>query len=775
MSHIRYLFICGALLVTGLFALYAWQEREQSYDNVVSHIWHRTTLLSEGTQRAFDNYETIIRSVGIQLVKLGTLKDPSKGRAYIEAQTKNHAFTVGYALARPDGQMIIMSDNPSYRSLPNLLRNPTTKDLFQKTLTSKKMQIGRPYKPKGFIQWIIPIRVPILDADGNVIAVALGALDIDGAGTMWSSIISRHELPIGYGTTEQGIDNNTRSLMVHEDRYLRYTGCAIQDVESRSIVYNTMVPAEVSTPNAFDDGPISKVVRPPDWYIRHCSNHEKYRIVVRQHIPKYKLFIISSYSYDAWKHSYIKSLFPVFMGYLLLLFMMLVSYRFVLRRQEEFETRTTYIARHDLLTGLPNQTQLLDRAAPVISLAHRENHLCAMLVIRIKNLGQITRTCGQPNTDKCVQELSRRFQKCLREEDTIARLGPNTFAAFFPHFDDETEPMEAAQRLLSTLITPVTTDRGERHTLHAAKGIALFPQDGRNADNLLSSAHLACDVALSSGTDAIVRFNSDFDTNANRQEVIISEIPKAITNKEIVVYFQPKIKTHDGSCTNFEALARWPNSSLGPIFPDEFIQIAEESGQINLLGEYILDLALAEIAHLSATCKQAHKISVNVSAKQFYQQNFIENISHALKRHKLPANCLTIEITESVMILDKTLIAETLSKLKRMGVGISIDDFGTGYSSLSYIHKLPITELKIDRSFITDMVNDEQNLALVKSIIALGKSLNVKTVAEGVETEEHVVLLTEFGCDELQGYYFSPPRPAQEMPQFLQQQNCINM
>jgi diguanylate cyclase (GGDEF)-like protein/PAS domain S-box-containing protein len=423
------------------------------------------------------------------------------------------------------------------------------------------------------------------------------------------------------------------------------------------------------------------------------------------------------------------------------------------------EDTVRHLAFHDVLTGLPNRALLKDRLGMALAQAQRQAGTVAVMFLDLDRFKLINDTLGHSVGDDLLRNVGAQLQKLLREGDTVARVGGDEFTLILPNMTDTKDVIKAAQRILRSLSEPrMLAGRDVRIT--ASLGIAIYPEDGRDAETLLRNADTAMYRAKERGKDTFEMYTSSMNQDGFQRLVLENSLRHALERREFIVYYQPQVEIASMKVVGLEALARWEHPERGIISPDEFIHIAEETGQIIPLGAQVLRMACDQSRRWQDAGLAALRIAVNLSARQFQQRDLVDSIAVTLADTGMPPERLQLEITEHVAMQDAEFTAATLKRLRQMGVQIAIDDFGTGYSSLSYLKAFPINTVKIDRSFIRDITVDASDAAITHAIIAMAHSLNLKVTAEGVETPEQLAFLREAGCDEFQGYIFSKPLPA---------------
>jgi diguanylate cyclase (GGDEF)-like protein len=425
------------------------------------------------------------------------------------------------------------------------------------------------------------------------------------------------------------------------------------------------------------------------------------------------------------------------------------------------EARINFMARHDALTNLPNRVLFRESLDMALSQLGR-GHGFAVLFVDLDHFKSINDTLGHPIGDRVLVATAERLQACARETDTVARLGGDEFAIVQVGIERPDDALELAGRIARVLGDPFEVD-GHQVLISASMGIAMGGTDGTSVDTLLKNADLALYRAKEDDRGAFRCFEPEMDARVQRWRALELDLRRALANDEFDLYFQPLIDLRDNRLSGFEALIRWRHPERGMVSPAEFIPVAEKSGLIVGIGEWVIRRACAE----AVTWAGSLKIAVNVSPLQFKSPRLLRQVAEALETSGLPPGRLELEITESVLLADNDASLATLRRLHELGTRISMDDFGTGYSSLSYLRSFPFDKIKIDQSFVRDLDVKDDSRAIVRAIISLGFSLGIDVLAEGVETAKQLDLLRREGCGEVQGYFFSPPRPGPEIPAMI--------
>jgi diguanylate cyclase (GGDEF)-like protein len=418
-------------------------------------------------------------------------------------------------------------------------------------------------------------------------------------------------------------------------------------------------------------------------------------------------------------------------------------------------------AQTDALTGLPNRMLLTSRTAE--SLAGSGASGTALLLVDLDRFKEVNDTLGHHVGDRFLQVIARRLTAAVRPGDTVVRLGGDEFALLLPSTDaDDAE--ETARRLLETICAPIVLE-GLQVDVGASIGIAVAPQHGTDLDGLLQHADVAMYLAKETGT-GVEQYDVSRDRNTTSRLGMLGELRRALAEGQLEVHYQPQAELASGHVTGVEALVRWRHPERGLVPPDEFVPLAESSGLIEALTRHVLDAAVAQLAVWRAEGLSL-KLAVNVSVRDLAGTALVDSVRAALRRHDVPARCLLLEVTEGSLFAESHRAATTLRLLDELGVALALDDFGTGWSSLGHLRRLPVQELKVDRSFVQRMCEDPRDAAIVRSVVDLGVGLGMRVVAEGVEDDATWTLLQEMGCDEAQGWLLSRAEPADVLTPWL--------
>lgn len=425
------------------------------------------------------------------------------------------------------------------------------------------------------------------------------------------------------------------------------------------------------------------------------------------------------------------------------------------------EAAALYLSHFDLTTELPNQVLFTDRIHQAIAQAHRLEQRFAIICLDLDHFKKINNAYGHSSGDRLLKKVGDRISVCLREDDTVARMGGDSFNLLLPNIGSEEMAAKVAQKILDNLKVPFDVEDREVFVT-ASMGVALYPYDGHDAATLLKNADNALQRAKERGRDNHHFFDPAMNARAESQMSLELRLRRAIEADEFSLFYQPQIDAVSGMAIGAEALIRWNDPDMGLVLPDLFIPLAEQASLISAIGDWVLHEACKQSAIWQRSGLPPLRIAINLSPRQFQRTDLYRNVDRALKDTGLPPECLSLEVTESAVMQDVDHTIETLVRLKNLGVHLAIDDFGTGYSSLSYLRRFPIDLIKVDRSFIMDIPASQDDIAIVSAVIAMAHQLNIKVLAEGVQTLEQRDILLSHQCDELQGYLFAHPLPADE-------------
>ncbi|HEY2961246.1 MAG TPA: GGDEF domain-containing protein [Pyrinomonadaceae bacterium] len=443
-----------------------------------------------------------------------------------------------------------------------------------------------------------------------------------------------------------------------------------------------------------------------------------------------------------------------------------------LSQNKQRQDKLNHLAYHDALTDLPNQVLFKDRLKQAIAYSRRQDQMHAVLLLNLDRFKTINDSLGYTAGDRLLQSVAQRLTSCVRESDTVARFGSDEFAVLLTQISRAQDAASAAQAIKGVLDQAFIFDDQEVF-ISTSIGISLYPHDDRDTAGLLKNAGTALERAKVQGGNNYEFYTAGGTTRALKQLVLESNLRGALDRSEFVVHYQPQVTIPDFHLVGMEALVRWRHPSLGMLYPAEFVLLAEDSGLIIALGDWVMRAACSQNKAWQDKGLAPMRLSVNFSARQFQQPTFISSVAEILKETNLDPRWLELELTESSIMKEPEQAIEKLHELKLMGIRVAIDDFGTGYSSLNYLKRFPIDTLKIDKSFVSDVCKDPHDTAIVRAIITLGHALDLTVIAEGVETQEQLQYLSSLGCDVVQGFLFSKSLSAPVFEELLVEQRRV--
>jgi len=415
---------------------------------------------------------------------------------------------------------------------------------------------------------------------------------------------------------------------------------------------------------------------------------------------------------------------------------------------------------------LPNRFLLKDRLTQAISLARRNKHQVAVLFLDLDGFKHINDSLGYAVGDKLLQSVASRLSVCIRKSDTVTRWGGDEFLLLLSEVGHAADAAVSAAKIIAELKGAHSIGQHHLH-ITASIGISTYPKDGADAETLIKNADLAMYHAKENGRDNFQFFEKEMNILAVERQSLEADLRYAVERDELLVHYQPKIDLKTGAITSVEALVRWQHPKRGLLLPGQFLAIAEESGLILGIGRWVLREACRQMRAWLDAGLAAVPVAVNISPREFRSEDFFEGVRAALKQTDLKPRFLELEITEAVLMQNAASTSRALAELKAIGVRLAVDDFGTGYSSLSYLTRFAIDALKLDQSFVRNIIVNVNDAVIARTIISMGQNLKLKVIAEGVETEQQLAFLQSAGCDEGQGYYFRRPVPARQFAKLL--------
>jgi diguanylate cyclase (GGDEF)-like protein len=722
---------------------YIWINIKEKSIIELSHI---SRLNSSAMTNLLNNYQGLLKSVGERVLELDGLNNTDEARKLVDSMLADNPGLAGFGLSTPQGDLVLTSSNIVLKQPFNFLKMPETAVDFKKALESRHLIVGHTYFFEGFKKWVIPIRYALRNEQGKVMAVLSTGLDLDSNVHIWNL-----DLPEG-----------VILHVVRQDRSIQYDS-SIVTPEEHQMYYEPIAPevfdrikAKIETTYGLD----FEAFKTSGLTVQTENFHNDAWFDVIGYNRQYNYLIAASKMYRTLYMAIVPYAAIILSSLLILNILLALMFRYISRLQKTTKETLSYQAHHDQLTTLPNRYYLKEYFG---RWQRRHGHDYALLYLDLDNFKVINDHYGHSIGDSVLVELAKRLKECCKEETMLIRHGGDEFIMLLPYTD-----RQDLQHFIDHIIYRINERirvEGLEFTISGSIGIATARNGATSLDELLRRADLAMYEAKKE-RNSFALFNEAMHQLSARRSEIEEALHTALERQEFYMVYQPQIHAENGYIAGVEALIRWEHPTLGFIPPDQFIPVAESSGQINAIGNFVIDTAFKKITAVQAI-GQSIRLSVNVSVRQLLNQHFRSYLNERSAHYSLSPSNIVIEITESLFIEDFEQIRNLLVLLRDDGYRISLDDFGTGYSSLSVLSKLPINEVKVDKSFVRDILVDNHDRALIQSIIGIGHSLDIPTLAEGVEELEQALALKSYGCDLFQGYYFAKPMKQKELSAYL--------
>ena len=748
------------LVLLGFSVLFLILSLKIRYDDIRSQMLNELGYAEETLWRGvsvFENYETILDTTG-HILDSATLtnRDKKELRQFLQRLIRTDSLIIGFGLIDKEGNVVLTNSALDPKKIPNLKNAPQTRSTFLEALHSEHMVIGRPYFFKAKERWILPLRKAIRNKSCNSVWVMTLGLDLQRFLEKFPSSKNTHFVSM---LVKDKAWYRVFRNHITPQQYPLFFGHPIEKKQLESL----SEALRASGFHSIED--LRKSAKATT--LELLSTHTGEMVYTRlRYINTYHLWSTAT----LYKKEIFKTFIPILVDYIGTFLIFVVILYLLFKKLSNLEKRRyeelRYQATHDPLTQLPNRYYMDEAGRKWIK---RGEPFC-LLFLDLDNFKNINDTMGHKTGDELLKDVAGRIQQTLPEETILIRHGGDEFAIFCP-FDDINEIERIAHDILQSIVQPYKIGRSE-FIISGSIGISRYPDDGKDLDELLS----ASDIAMYKAKELKNSFKHFSNTLIEQQKRAIEierELRHAIEREDLYLTYQPQI-TDKLKLHGVEALLRWKNKKLGFVSPAEFIPVAEQSGLILEIGRFVLERALREIDAVFKTSGTSFKLSINISTKQFAEHNFVPDSYSSLEGVDMKPSQICIEITESLLIDDLDYVLDELKTIEQLGVEISMDDFGTGYSSLHMLQNLPINELKIDKSFIDTLLSDSSSALMVKTIINLAKIMQMRTVAEGVETKEQLLKLRELGCDIYQGYFFAKPMPKEELELFIRQKGWEN-
>ena len=723
-------------------------------DRHESELQHYTEIISKTVSSTFSQKNLILNILGEQLLINDNYKDKKKSKKILDSLLSKSKYIIVFSLADTKGNLIAASSNINTNNKTNILNNKNSIVTFNKALHSSKTVIGRTIYFKELNKWIIPIRKAIRDNNGVVVAVMTAGLINEKDSNYFDDLKLSKEY-----TVEIVKDYDTNNEM-----YTQYSNkdktIALKDLYGTAISEEIIFRVETTIKNkyGYSFSQLRKNHKTVSLDIVNSLGNEQ--IIGLVYDEKYNLWVLVQSSRNIVYIEFVKILLIVILLFISVLSLIYWLFKKISMADIEKKKELIYQAQHDILTNLPNRKYMYENVDPWIE-KHKNKY--DVLYIDLDNFKNINDKFGHTIGDEILIEVAKRLRLFFNSDDMLIRQGGDEFIVLKECLNEN--KVEANFIRLINTISEVYYIKNKEFRIGMSVGIAQYPHDAQNIEELLSLADTAMYEAKKI-KNSYCFFSEKLRHISVMKTDIEQELRGAIEKDELWMVYQPQINS-DGTIYGVEALVRWQNAKLGFVGPDKFIAVAEESGLMRELGEFIIRTSLREINKIKKDLDVDFSLSINISVIQIMESDFLSNILEFIEYENFDKFMLTLEITESLSIEDLDEVLPILHSIRKEGIEISLDDFGTGYSSLSVLKELPVNELKIDKSFVDEILYDESEKVLVQSIINIGKNFGMKTLAEGVESIEQVEILRDAKCDIFQGYYYSKPLLKDDLVKFL--------
>lgn len=741
-----WLVITAGLVVLVASLYLAWQNTQRDFE--AQHT-ARVELLAQSFSDVLKTQEVILDVAAIELLRAGHVDGEWEALPILDTIYRASPALVGVGLALPNGQLVKVTSSVDHTNLPNLLEQEESRQGFMDALESDGPVVGRTYYMEAAEAWIIPLRKAVRDDQGEVIAVMSAGLKVDGE----------------HGVLGDGLYQGPHDSVIvfrERDGYLQLMSSEGMTPEIFTRIYRTPVQREQDRKNLLGSNPnsIEEIMASEQPAVYHSDREEGRFLGGALYLQDYQLWVVSETSYAPIRADFLGRAAGFIAIFLILALVIFSLSRMIDRAERKRREELFFQSRHDDLTSLMNRVGLIDRVQALVEQGDR----FSIVLLDIDNFRGINDRFGQEHGDRVLGELAFCLRKLAREGDVATRLGGDEFAVVTDVCS--AERLEAYCRDLLRGLTRMMASGPLRLQLGASLGGAVFPEHGNSFNGILRAAHLALYQAKRR-RNSICLYQQDIEADYLRRVHIEQRLRLALDSGDIFMVYQPQLNS-DRSVVGIEALARWKDEELGFVPPDQFVDVAEASGMMEKLGNYVLEKSLADFSRISEQVAHPLELSVNISVLQFMQADFADVVMSALTRYRINPRRVTLEITETLFMSGFDKVLPVLHRLRGEGISLSMDDFGTGYSSLSLLRRLPIDELKIDKSFVDYINSEEPARNMVESIIAIGHNHNMRLVAEGVEDEDQFETLRQMGCSRYQGYYFSRPVDVPELIRFVE-------
>ncbi len=738
-----------------LFLVLSYSRYKDIEDDYHQKYRYFTGIISQSAHSRFAQDEFILEVLGIQLLTDKQYQDTMKTQKFFDDLLKKNPTLAGFGLVNTDGDFVSASSNVNLSKMPNLLKDSHTEESFKSALVSDKMVLGRTFYVAGMDEWVIMLYKSIRNTGGEVIGVLATGLILDHK----NSFLNKMDLP------DVSVFTIVKDFNAEGKMYRQFTNHADIELLTQEEVYDVPVPLEIYQAvgsNIKDKYGISMEdlkVSGETVSFELTDQWNRHLLMSLMFDETYQLWCLVQVDFSIVRETFMKSLVTYFFVFMLSFFIIFMLFKRIARLDKIKRDELLFQVMHDPLTQLPNRTYLYKHWEEMAS--HPSQNI-DMLFIDLDNFKNINDGFGHRYGDAILVQVAQRLRSFFNEQSLVVRQGGDEFIILMPCHEENRE--QTLNKLIEFISQPYLIENIE-FSIGLSIGTAQYPKDAQNIESLMSLADTAMFEAKKR-KNVFCIFSSEMQSRNLRKVDIEHELRSGMKKDEFKMVYQPQINA-DGTVHGVEALIRWENARLGFVPPDQFISVAEDTGLMPKLGDFIIQRSLQEIYRLQSEMKMRFQLSINISVRQLIEIDFLDKLLNEIKICGLERSLITLEITENLFIEDIEDTLPLLMRIKEKGLGISLDDFGTGYSSLNILRRLPINELKIDKSFVDDILTVKEDSAMAKSIIEMGKNLSMHTLAEGVETIEQANLLREFDCDIFQGYYYSKPLSIDDLAKFF--------
>lgn len=741
-----WLILLGGLILLAVILYYRWSS---IFNDYATYHTNRAELVSQSVDSVLRTQELVLDVIGRELLSNEQVFDNSLQLPLLDNLLSMDKALVGFGLARTDGTLVRVSSSLDLSKLHNLRTHPSTRDSFKQALESEAMVLGKSYHVEALDAWVIPIRKALRDKTGKVVAVMTAGLRMDSSDSVFNKRL--HDGPY-----------DSIILLREVDGYAQFISRANTGSEAYTHAWTPMVQRienhlKIETEL---DMPMAEIMGLQEAVTISSKRGNQRSLAASIFNNRYQVWLVSETSWAPIWRKFIHSLLNYLLIFIAVGGIFFALFKLIDRAEQKRRSELLYHSTHDDLTGLLNRAGLLSRLQDLIS----KQQTFSLIVINIDNFNGVNDRFGQETGDAILIKFGHRVQAMLNGRDSLARLGNDEFVITTA----KTDPV-ALENSCHTLVEQLAQvfEAGQlRLSLTASIGVSSFPEHGNSSSELIRSAHLAL-VRAKKNRNAVSIYRTEMEMDYLRRLTVEQRLRQALAHGGLHMMYQPQLDER-GKIVGMEALARWNDEELGVVSPAEFVEVAERSGLMLALGHFVLDTSLREYSSLRTELGHGVDLSVNISVIQFEHPDFVEGMLNLLKTYQVPPQELVLEITETLIMTNFDQVLQTIHRLRHEGIRLSLDDFGTGYSSLGLLRKLPIDELKIDKSFVDSLLDDDRAANMIQSIIHIARSHNMYVVVEGVESEVQANALFQMGCRRFQGYYFSRPEHLARVQEMLE-------